>query len=533
MLHVARWRIALVVVVTVLGLVFAMPNVLTPDQRAALPGFMPKNAMSLGLDLQGGSHLLLEADRQSYYTEKYKNLADDMRRVLREKPALGYTGLGSDRTAARVRLTNPADLQEATKRLRTIVPAVPQTSRFATGAVAFNIQTTPDGLITIAYTEEAAEAGIRDAVQRSMEVVRRRIDALGTRETSIQRQGTDRILVQVPGESDPERLKNLIGQTAVLTFHMVDSSVTPSDAAADRVPPGREALPDDSGFPIVIESRALVSGEDLIRAEPSFDQMNQPVVTFQFNNRGARAFGRATQANIGQRFAVVLDGKVITAPVIRSAILGGSGQIEGGFTVESASDLAALLRAGALPLKLNVAEQRTVGPELGADAVRAGFLACLIAGIMVIAFMGLTYGFFGLISIVALVVNLILTVAFMSAIGAALTLPGIAGLVLTMGMAVDANVLIYERMREEQAAGRGPVLTIEAGFSRAIATIIDSNLTAVLAALIMFQFGGGPVRGFAITLTVGILTSVFTSVLISQVLIGWWFRAVRPKSIPV
>ncbi|MET0544958.1 MAG: protein translocase subunit SecD, partial [Caulobacterales bacterium] len=325
------------------------------------------------------------------------------------------------------------------------------------------------------------------------------------------------------------------GQTAKLTFRMVDETVSPTDAAAGRIPPISELLPSDNPAEpaVVVRKRALVSGDDLTDAQPSFDQFGEPVVSFRFNGRGARLFGNATQTNVGKRFAIVLDNKVLSAPVIREPILGGSGQISGSFTTDSANDLAVLLRAGALPAKLDTIEQRTIGPELGADSIKAGMLATALAGVAVIIFMALVYGLFGWFANVALVANMFLLMGIMSLIGGTLTLPGIAGIILTMGMAVDANVLIYERMREEQQAGRNAALSIEAGFNRALSTILDANITTVLAAAILFQFGAGPVRGFAVTLVIGVLTSVFTAVLISQCLIAWWFKSTKPKTIPI
>ena len=378
----------------------------------------------------------------------------------------------------------------------------------------------------------------RRAVSQSIEVIRRRIDETGTKEPAITRQGVDRIVVQAPGESDPEKLKRLVGQTARLTFQMVDESVPPAEAAAGRIPPGSVLLeqPGQPGEPFVlVRRRALVTGDNLTKADPGFDQQSgEPAVTFQFDGTGARAFARASTENVGKRFAIVLDDKVLSAPSIREPILGGNGQISGSFTIESANELATLLRAGALPAPLKVMEQRTVGPELGRDSINAGATAGVIAMLLVVAFMILAYGFiFGGIAILALTINLILILAAMTAVGATLTLPGIAGLILTIGAAVDANVLIYERMREEELAGRSTALSIDAGFKRAIVTVLDANVTAFLTALILFYFGAGPVRGFAWTLSIGVITSLFTAILMTQVLVAAWYRQTKPKRLPI
>jgi protein-export membrane protein SecD len=359
---------------------------------------------------------------------------------------------------------------------------------------------------------------------------------MGTSEVSIQRQGADRINVQAPGMSDPEALKQRIGKTAKMTFHLVDASVSAQDAAQGRAPPGTIILPqDEANEPFVaVRSRAMLTGDDLTDAQPTFDQQRGiPVVSFKFNQRGARIFCQLTQQNTGARFATVLDGKVITAPTINEPICGGSGQISGNFTVETANELSVLLRAGALPAPLTVVEQRTVGAELGQDAINSGAMAGIVGAGLVVAFMILAYGLFGVMACVALVINIAMIMASMSMVGATLSLPGIAGLILTIGMAVDANVIIYERMREEQAHGRGPAMAIDAGFSRALITIIDSHLTQIGVALILFQFGHGPVRGFAWTLSIGVLTSVFTATLVTQLFIAIWFRLARPKKLPI
>lgn len=533
MLTLSRWKVILVVLAVVLGALFALPNVLPAEMRARLPAFMPKQTLNLGLDLQGGSHLLLEVDTAALRRERLTNLVEDVRLNLRNEQIL-FTDLGVAGGEVAVRISDPAQVQPALRVLRNTL-GVPLAGTTAGRDVT--VSAGPDQRIRVTFVPEALEAEASRAVDQSIEIIRRRVDELGTREPSITRQGANRVVVQAPGESDPERLKDVIGQTAKLTFQMVDDSVGAAEAAAGRIPPGSELLPqEDPAEPfVVVKKRSVVTGEMLVHANQGFHPENgQPIVEFRFNGQGARRFGEVTSQNIGKRFAIVLDRKVISAPRINSAITGGSGYIEGNFTPESANDLALLLRAGALPAPLKVEEQKTVSAELGADSVKAGQVSTAVAFVAIIGFMFLAYGaLFGGISIVALLVNGLLIIAAMSLTQATLTLPGIAGLILTLAVAVDANVLIYERMRDEVRAGRSLISAMDAGFSRAMSTIIDANLTTLLAALLMFQFGAGPVKGFAWTLSIGVVTSVFTAVLITQVLLAWWFRATRPKTLPI
>jgi preprotein translocase subunit SecD len=533
MITFSRWKILLVIVAVVFGVIFALPNVLPQGVRDRLPAFMPKQTLNLGLDLQGGSYLLYEVDTQALRAERLTNLVEDVRTNLREDRIL-FTDLGVVAGEVSVRITDPEQVQAAARILRNSVGGV---LAGAAGGRDVTVSTAQDQRVRVAFVPEAFDAQAASAVEQSIEVIRRRIDELGTREPSILRQGSNRIVVQAPGESDPEKLKAIIGKTAKLTFQMVDDSVTPAEAAAGRIPPGSELLPSDDGFAggYLVRRRSVVTGEMLVDAQQSFDQQSgQPVVSFRFNGQGARRFGDTTAQNIGKRFAIVLDRKVISAPVIQSAITGGSGQITGSFTVESANELAVLLRAGALPAPLTGEEQSTVGAELGADAIEAGKISTAVGFAAILVFMLLAYGMlFGGISIVALLVNGLLIIAIMSLTQATLTLPGIAGLILTLAVAVDANVLIYERMRDEIRAGRNVISAMDAGFARAMSTIIDANVTTILAALIMFQFGAGPVKGFAWTLSIGVLTSVFSAVLITQVLLALWFRAARPKILPI
>lgn len=532
MIALSRWKVILVVLAVVFGVLFSLPNFLPRDVRDQLPGFLPKQTLNLGLDLQGGSYLMLEVDTEALRAERLTNLVEDVRTVLREEK-IEFTDLRQANGQVSVRITDPAKLNTAQNLMRTRVGSV---LAGAAGGRDVSVRT-EDGVIRLALVQEAMNAEASKAVEQSMEIIRRRVDELGTREPSISRQGVNRIVVQAAGESDPERLKAIIGKTAKLTFQMVDDSVSLEEAMAGRVPPGSELLPSEDGYTtaILVKKRALVTGEMLTDAQQSFEpQTGQPVVSFRFNGQGARRFADATAQNVGKRFAIVLDGKVISAPNINEPITGGSGQISGSFTPESANDLAVLLRAGALPAPLNVEEQRTVGAELGADAITAGKISAYVAFGSVLVFMLLAYGLlFGGISIIALVVNGFLLVAAMSMTQATLTLPGIAGLILTLAVAVDANVLIYERMRDEVRAGRSPVAAANAGFSRAMVTVFDANITHLGAAMIMFSLGAGPVKGFAWTLAIGVITSVFSAVLVTQVLLGIWFRIARPKKLPI
>ena len=533
MMTLSRWKIGAVVLATIFGVLFSLPNILPQQTLSAMPGFFPRQQLNLGLDLQGGSHLLLEVDTEALRAERLVNVLEDTRVTLNSE-GIAFSDLRQQNGEITVRIADPAQRDAAAQALRgTLGAPIAGTP----GGTDITIRNEGDSSLRIAFIPEAVAAEAAKAVEQSIEIIRRRIDELGTREPTIIRQGADRIVVQAPGESDPERLKNVIGQTAKLTFQMVDESADMAAAAEGRAPPGSEVLPSEDGIApyIVVRRRALVSGEMLTDAAQGFDgQTGEPVVTFRFNSIGARRFGEATSQNIGRRFAIVLDGKVISAPTIQGAITGGSGQITGNFTVETANDLAVLLRAGALPAPLTVEEQRTVGAELGADAVRAGQVSTAVGFVTILVFMVLAYGtLFGGISVVALLINALLIIAIMSVTQATLTLPGIAGLILTLAVAVDANVLIYERMRDEIRAGRTAISAMDAGFSRAMSSIIDANVTTILAALIMFQFGSGPVRGFAWTLSIGVLTSVFSAVLVTQVLLALWFRVRRPKTLPI
>ena len=530
MMQLSRWKFVTVTAAIIFGLLFTLPNLLPASMRDAMPGFLPRKTLNLGLDLQGGSYLLLEVDTKALRKEKATNLLEDVRKTLRDEQII-FSDLTPAPTGASVRITNPDQVATAFNKLSLLNQLT------KSGKQELRISRESDQRIRMVFSEAALAEEGSNAVDQSIEIIRRRVDELGTREPAITRQGTNRIVLQAPGESDPEKLKAVIGQTAKLTFQMVDTSVSLEEAQAGRLPPGSEILPSTDRYApaYVVRRRVDVSGDMLTNAQQVNDsQTGEVQVSFRFNSQGAKRFASVTSRNIGKPFAIVLDGKVISAPNIISAITGGSGVITGSYTVESANELAILLRAGALPAPLKVEEQRTVGAELGADAVKAGMTSTIVGFSAILVFMILSYGLlFGGISVIALVVNGLLIIAAMSATQATLTLPGIAGLILTLAVAVDANVLIYERMRDELRAGRPLVTAMDAGFSRAMETIIDANLTTLLAALIMFFFGAGPVRGFAWTLSIGVFTSVFTAVVVTQLLLALWFRYARPKTLPI
>ena len=510
-------KIAVVVFITLAGLLFAAPNVLDEETRAQLPDWL--SPMQLGLDLQGGSYLLLEVDLDAVATEQLTNLEETVRGALREE-RLGYRNLRS--TDAEVFVTIPDEEQ---------MPAARTAIRAA--AVNMEVEITENNRLRITIPDQVRTEQARAAVTQSLEIVRRRIDEFGTSEPSIQRQGTDRIIVELPGVGDPERIKDLIGQTAKLNFHLVEPGASASDAG--DLPPGTMLVPDSEapGVVYVVRRRVEVSGERLTDAQPSIGQDGRPIVSFRFDTVGGRMFGQTTQGNVGQQLAIVLDNEVISAPTINSPIMGGSGMIEGQFTLESVQDLSLLLRAGALPAPLNILEERTVGPSLGADSILAGEFASILGVILVGLFMPIAYFSFGIFAVIALAANIGLLVGVLSFVGATLTLPGIAGIVLTLGMAVDANVLIYERMRDEFNSGRTLMNSLGTGFQAAFATIVDSNITGLIAGALLFFLGSGPVQGFAVTLTLGILTSMFSAIMITRLLVWIWFTRFKPQTLPI
>jgi SecD/SecF fusion protein len=534
MLHFTRTKTVLIWLAVLISVLFAAPNLLSKDQLAALPSWLPKKQITLGLDLQGGSHLLLKVEREELIKDRANTVRDDVRRLLREAK-VEYTGLSVSGRDIKVAVTGTDKLDEARGKLGELTLPI-NSNLFSSGSVSeVALKEDNPGQFVLSLTDDGIKYRVASAVTQSIEVLRRRIDPEGTIEPLIQRQGEDRILVQVPGISDVDDIKNKIGATAKLTFQLVDVSMAVQDAIEGRPPAGSEVLysKDDPPVPYLIQNQVIVSGDSLVDAQATFaQQTNEPVISFRFDSKGAQRFAQATQQNVGRPFAIILDNEVISAPVINEPILGGSGQISGSFTVESANELALLLRAGALPASLTVIEERTVGPGLGADSINAGKIASLIAGALVIGFMLFAYGYLGVLANIALMANVALIIAILTLLGATLTLPGIAGIVLTVGMAVDSNVLIYERVREERRAGRSLIQSMDSGFSQALATIIDANLTTFIAAAVLYFLGSGPVKGFAVTLGIGIVTTVFTAFTLTRWLVAQWIRMKRPKEIP-
>jgi preprotein translocase subunit SecD len=532
MLYFTRWKALGIILTALVVCLCAVPNFFPEATVKGWP-LWAQRRLVLGLDLQGGSYLLLEVDSNYVKKEKLDQIRDDVRRTLREA-RIGYTGLASRPDAVEVHVKD-TDLQNALAKLREL--SQPLTGLLGSrGQRSLQVSDAGGGVIRLTVPEAAITERIRQTIEQSMQIVERRVNQLGTVEPVIQRQGTDRILVQVPGLQDPTRLKQLLGKTAKMEFRMVDTSVPPDQAQQANVPPDSEVLMSANSpkVPYVVKKQVLVSGGDLTDAQTGFDpRSGEPVVNFRFNTAGSRKFAQATSENVGQPFAIVLDNQVISAPVIREPITGGSGQISGNFTVESANDLAILLRAGALPAPLTVIEERTVGPGLGQDSIEKGELAAYVGAIMVIVFMLLTYRLFGLFANIAVAINVAMIFGLLSLLNATLTLPGIAGIVLTVGIAVDSNVLIYERIREELRGGRNAISAIDAGFKRALSTILDSNITTFIAAAVLFYIGTGPVRGFAVTLGLGIITTVFTAFTLTRLIVAGWVRWKRPQSVPI
>ncbi|WP_321832437.1 protein translocase subunit SecD [Thalassovita sp.] len=554
MLQIDMWKRVLIWAVCALGILCALPNGFyarvearndavaaletgasgngLEEQAAQWPSFLPSSLVNLGLDLRGGAHLLAEVQVADVYESRLEAMWPEVRDLLREeRDTIGTIRLQKTEGAElRVRLNQkPDQVGAAAELVRGLARPVVSLS----GAGATDIDVAVDGAdIVVTLSEAERVATDERTVAQSLEIIRRRIDEVGTREPTIQRQGSDRILIQVPGIGSASELKAIIGTTAQLTFQPVVTRTSNADMPAGA---GNELLPslDTEGEYYVLEQVPVVTGEELVDAQPAFDQNGRPAVNFRFNTTGARKFGDYTAENIGNPFAIVLDGEVISAPVIQSHIPGGSGIITGNFTVEESTNLAVLLRAGALPAGLEFLEERTIGPELGADSIAAGQIACIVAFVAVLVFMVLSYGLFGLFANIALLVNVALIFGALSLIGGTLTLPGIAGIVLTIGMAVDANVLVFERIREELRTAKGPARAIELGYDRALSAIIDANITTFIIAVILFVMGSGPVKGFAITLGLGILTSVFTAIFVTRLLIVMWFERKRPKTIEV
>ena len=532
MLDFPRWKIWLTGLSIALSALFAVPTFLPEASYNALPSFLQAK-VNLGLDLSGGSHILLEASTADVAKSKLENMEEQVRTELRRgdpKIAIGDISRKDGKLSFMVR--NPSQVDAAVERIRPLTQGAGMT-----GQRDFNVEVVNSSTIVITPTQAGIDNAVNQAMEVAKEVIDRRINEMGTREPTIIRQGANRIVVQVPGLQDPAALKNLLGQTAKLEFKLVDYAANPAEVAQGRAPVGSEVLPyptNPSGSPfIAVRRQTMVSGEDLIDAQQGFDQQNnQPVVNIRFNGSGGKKFGRVTTENVNRPFAIILDGKVLSAPNINEPILGGSAQISGSFTVENANQLAIALRSGKLPVALTVVEERTVGPDLGADSIRKGVIAAAIATSAVLVFMLVTYGRFGLYANLALIVNIVMILAIMALFNATLTLPGIAGFVLTIGAAVDANVLINERIREEQRRGRPIIQTIETGYKEASRAIFDANITNVIAAALMFYFGSGPIKGFAVVLTIGIATSVFTAVVVSRLLVSFWLRK-RPTELVI
>lgn len=523
MLDFPFWKRLLILCAMAYGLLYAAPNIVGGPWKLAgesgLSSWLPGQTVNLGLDLQGGAHLLLAVDLAAVDQELVDDQGHLVRQRLREN-RIGYRDFKTTDQTLSLRLRDPLKRSAAQRTLQR------EDERWVLGGTGANL--------TITVPASLFQQRRESALRQSLEIIRRRVDELGSREPTIQQQGLDRIIVQVPGVKDPERLKETIGKTAKMTFHLTPASYPPGAPLPTRPPVGTRTVayaqgPDDVGL---VERQVRLSGESLIDAQATF-QDNQPVVSFRLDTQGARRFGRLTTNNVGRNLAIVLDNEMISAPVLREPITGGSGVISGQFSVQEAQDLALLLRAGALPAPIKVLEERTVGPGLGADSVQAGLLASILSLALVGVYMLLVYGSFGSFAALALGMNIVLILALLSNIQATLTLPGIAGIVVTMGMAVDANVLIFERIREEARLNRSLFSAVEAGYRRALTTIIDSNLTTLIAALCLFLFGSGPIKGFAVTLAIGIVCSMFTAIMVTRWMIVLWLRRAKREAIPL
>jgi len=529
MLDFPRWKITLIWLAIAVGVLFAIPSLLPQSALDHYPRFLPHSKISLGLDLAGGSQLLEEADLQDFAKQRLTAMEENIRTELRRDPQVAIGDISQSGGKLSFIVRDPAQLDTAMERVRTLAAPVG-----LTGTRVWDVQAYDGNRVVMAPTPQGTEAALKEALTVARDVVRRRIDPSGTREVTVINQGAQRILVQVPGVDDPEKLKKLIGETARLEFKLVDLSADPAQVAQGRAPAGSQVLPlVDGGF-IAVQRRVMVSGDQLVDAKQSFDQQSgRPNVSITFNAAGAKRFGRATQENVGKPFAIILDDKVLSAPSINEPILGGQASISGNFTTESANQLAISLASGKLPVKLNPVDQRSVGPDLGRDSINKGILASGLAIFAVIIFMLITYGRFGIYATIALIVNALLILGVMSIFNASLTLPGIAGFVLTIGAAVDANVLINERIREELRRGRKILDALDTGYREASTAIFDANITNTIAAAIMWYFGSGPVRGFAVVLFIGIITSVFTAVNFTRMLVALWVKRTRPRELHI
>jgi protein-export membrane protein SecD len=537
-LHFSRWGALTTLLLSIASVVFAAPNLIPVKTYEALPGWLQLPRMPLGLDLRGGTHLLYQIDTAQLKKDWLQSLQAGARKALSEEK-IAHSGVVITGNQVRVTLRDPGQMNAALPALKKLAQPLSASLFGNSSGTGLDLAITggENGVITIEPTPAGLQQRMENAVARSIEVIRRRVDPTGTTEATIQAQGQERVLIQVPG-LEPAEVKTRVGTTAKLTFQLVDQSMSPEEAQISGVPPDDLLLPDAEhpGRYILVHKEVIVSGDDLVNAYAGYSSRGGPgdrAVHFEFNTRGAVAFARVTRENIGRPFAIVLDNKVVSAPNIISEIPSGQGEITGNFGVEEVNRLALLLRSGALPAALSIIQEQSVGPSLGADSIEAGKVAATVGFIAVSGLMIAAYGLFGLFSVIALVVNIAIIVACLSLFHATLTLPGIAGIVLTMGVAVDANVLIYERIREEMKGGRGMITSIEAGFDRAYATIIDSHITQLLGALILYAFGSGTVRGFAVTLSFGIVSSLFTSITVTRLMVSTWLRETRPAILEI
>jgi preprotein translocase subunit SecD len=530
MLEFPRWKVWLVSLVVAIGVILSIPSLLAGTLVAShWPSWMPQYRISLGLDLAGGSHLLLEADAADAQKQRLQGMEDSVATELRRDPKIDIGDISTTGGRLSFMVRDPTQVDAAVERMRNLTKPVA-----LTGSRDWDVQVVDSTRVVLIPTATGTAQAMKDAMGVARDVVRRRIDPSGTKEITVITEGGNRILVEVPGVEDPEALKKLIGQTARLEFKLVDLSANPQDVKQGRAPPGSEVAPmaDGSGM-IAVKRRVMVSGDQISKANQSFDENGRPDIQIEFDSAGARRFGRTTQENVGKPFAIILDGKVLSYPTIETPILGGNAQITGSFTVQSAHDLAVSLASGKLPVKLNVIEERTVSAELGADSIHKGVIASIVSVVAVIIFMLVTYGRFGVYATIALIVNAFLILGIMAMFNATLTLPGIAGFILTIGAAVDANVLINERIREEIRRGRRLIDAVETGYHQAFRAIFDANVTHVISAAIMAYFGSGPVRGFAVVLLIGVVTSVFTAVYFTRMLVALWIRRTRPRELHI
>ncbi len=529
MLDFPKWKVWAVMLPILVGILLAIPSMMPARQAANLPGWMPDARISLGLDLAGGSHLLLEADNADAAKQRVAVMEEQVSTELRRgEPRIEVGDVSTAGGKLSFMVRDPAQVDAAVERMRTLTQPVG-----LTGSRDWDVRVVDMTRVELTPTSDGDARALKDAMTVARDVVRRRIDPQGTKEVTVINQGANRILVQVPGVEDPEALKALIGQTARLEFKLVDLEADPNLVAQGRAPAGSQVLPMVEGGAIAVKRRVMVSGDQLIDAKQGFDQDGNPIVSIKFNAAGARRFGRVTQENVNKPFAIILDDQVLSAPNINEPILGGQAQISGSYTVESAGQLAVALASGKLPVKLNVIEERTISADLGADSIRKGVIASIAATMLVLLFMLVTYGRFGVYASLALVVNGLLILGVMAVFNATLTLPGIAGFVLTIGAAVDANVLINERIREEVRRGRRVMDALETGYKEASTAIFDANITNTIAAALMFYFGSGPIRGFAVVLLIGIITSVFTAVNFTRMLVALWVRKARPRELHI